>query len=82
MAQVVSTPSRDQLHAVLTDAGGTVSVTADGALDVADLDAARIGDVALAHGIAVHELTPQRASLEEAFMELTAADLEYTGTTS
>ena len=79
---LVRTPSRDQLHAALTDAGGAVSVTADGALDVADLDAARIGDVALAHGIAVHELTPQRASLEEAFMELTAADLEYTGTTS
>ncbi|MCW2675724.1 MAG: transporter ATP-binding protein, partial [Modestobacter sp.] len=30
-------------------------------------------------GVALHELTPQRASLEEAFMEMTRDDVEYHG---
>ena len=36
-----------------------------------------IGDLAAAHGIAVHELTPLDASLEEAFMEVTGGSVEY-----
>ena len=41
------------------------------------LTASEVGDTAAAHGIAIHELTPQQASLEEAFMELTRSDVEY-----
>ncbi|WP_052423445.1 ABC transporter ATP-binding protein [Nonomuraea candida] len=37
---------------------------------VTGLTAAAIGDIALAHGCAVHELVPRRTSLEEAFMEI------------
>lgn len=36
-----------------------------------------IGDLAFHHGIVVHELTSEAASLEEAFMELTADDVEF-----
>ena len=39
--------------------------------------APRIGDLAAEHGLRVHELTPRRASLEEAFMELTEDSVEY-----
>ena len=36
-----------------------------------------IGDIAFEQGIRVHELSALRASLEEAFMELTANSVEY-----
>ena len=48
-----------------------------GDLEVRGLPPARIGDLALAGGIALHHLAPARASLEEAFMELTADSVEY-----
>ena len=41
------------------------------------LDAAAIGDLAAAHGLRVHELTPRRGTLEAAFMELTRDSVEY-----
>jgi len=47
------------------------------ALGVTGLDAARIGEIAAANRIVLHELTPQLASLEEAYMELTAESSEY-----
>jgi len=47
------------------------------ALRVTSLDAARIGEIAAADRIVLHELTPRLASLEEAYMELTAGHLEY-----
>jgi ABC-2 type transport system ATP-binding protein len=43
---------------------------------------AAIGDLALAEGVALHELAPQSASLEEAFMELTDESVEYRGGTT
>ena len=49
----------------------------DGALTVAGLAAPRIGDLAAEHGLRVHELTPRRASLEAAFMELTEDSVDY-----
>ena len=49
----------------------------DDALAVNGLIAARIGDLAAEHGLRVHELTPRRASLEAAFMELTHESVEY-----
>jgi ABC-2 type transport system ATP-binding protein len=45
---------------------------------VTGLDSARIGQVAADAGIALIELTPQQASLEEAFMEITRDAVEYT----
>ena len=41
------------------------------------LTAPVIGDAAARAGIALHELTPVAASLEEAYMDLTADDVEY-----
>jgi ABC-2 type transport system ATP-binding protein len=45
------------------------------------MDAARIGEIAAANRIVLHELTPQLGSLEEAFIELTADSVEYSGDT-
>ncbi|MEY2473650.1 MAG: type transport system ATP-binding protein [Actinomycetota bacterium] len=57
--------------------GGASTVEADGALAVTGLTAKAIGDLAAAKGIALHELSPQDASLEEAYMELTRDSVEY-----
>ena len=41
------------------------------------MESARIGELAAAASVVLHELTPQLASLEEAFMELTSGSLEF-----
>ena len=73
----VLSPQLDQLAALLREAGATPSIATDGALLVANIEAAQIGDIAASHGIRLHELSPQRASLEAAFMEMTDDSVEY-----
>ena len=73
----VSTPQPDQLIKAVTGAGGSAVTGADGALIVSGLVAAQVGDLAFEHGVRLHELTVVRASLEAAFMELTADSVEY-----
>jgi ABC-2 type transport system ATP-binding protein len=75
---LVRTPDPDRLATAL-GAEATVTREADGALLVAGLTAARVGEAAAAAGVVLHELSP-RTSLEEAFMELTADAVEYTST--
>ncbi len=48
-----------------------------GALRVTGMEAPRVGELAAADRIVLHELTPRLASLEEAYMELTADSSEY-----
>jgi ABC-2 type transport system ATP-binding protein len=48
-----------------------------GELQVRGLTTDRIGDLAFADGIRLHHLAPAKASLEQAFMELTADSVEY-----
>lgn len=66
-----------RLGEVLASAGGTVSANGDGALEVTNMDSARIFELAASGGFVLSELTPKRGSLEEAFMELTRDSLEY-----
>lgn len=76
----VRTGDQDALAELLVAAGATVVTTPDGALGVTALDAPTIGQMALTAGIALHELTPVRASLEEVFMEMTSGAQEYATT--
>ena len=73
----VRTPSADQLVREVTAKGATTSTDEDGAIEVRGMTAEQIGDLAFSGGIRLHELTTVRASLEEAFMELTASSVEY-----
>ncbi|WSG01762.1 ATP-binding cassette domain-containing protein [Micromonospora sp. NBC_01740] len=73
----VRTPDPATLSAVLTAEGAHVRPDDAGVLVVTGLTAARIGDLALAHRVGLHELTARTASLEEAFMALTADSVEY-----
>ena len=58
-------------------AAPTATTESDGSLSVHGLTAAQVGDLAFDHGVRLHELTVVRASLEAAFMELTADSVEY-----
>ncbi|MFE4973069.1 ATP-binding cassette domain-containing protein [Kitasatospora sp. NPDC056651] len=75
----VRTPHGADLERALAEAGARTQGRADGAIEVTGLTAPQIGDLALARGIAVHELTPRSASLEEAFMDLASDAAEHTG---
>lgn len=78
----VRTPDTELLAALVTGEGATVRPEDDGSYTVTGLPAERIGELAFTHRVRLHELSPQRASLEEAFMELTQESVEYsTGAT-
>jgi ABC-2 type transport system ATP-binding protein len=68
--RVAAGQRRHELATVLVHHGGLVA-EAGGAMTVTGLDAAAIGEIAATSGIALTELTPERASLEEAFIEMT-----------
>jgi ABC-2 type transport system ATP-binding protein len=76
----VVSPQGARLAELLLGAGATVEPegpAAAGVLRVSGLAAARIGDLAAEHHLALHELTAQRASLEEAFLGLTQESVAY-----
>lgn len=75
----VRSPQSDQLAVLLSGQGGSShpDPEADGALAVTGISAASIGDLAGAQGIVLHELSPQDASLEEAYLDLTRDSVEY-----
>jgi ABC-2 type transport system ATP-binding protein len=71
------------LAAALAGPGVAVTPGADGALEVTGPTTDEIGLAAMAAGIAVLELTAQRGSLEEAFMDITRDAVEFrAGTTA
>jgi ABC-2 type transport system ATP-binding protein len=73
----VRTPSTDQLVRAVSAKGATAGVDDDGSIEVRGMSSEEIGDLAFSEGIRLHELATIRASLEEAFMELTADSVEY-----
>jgi ABC-2 type transport system ATP-binding protein len=73
----VRTPAAEDLIKAVTAKGATTATDEDGAIEVRGITAETIGDIAFDQGIRLHELTMVRASLEEAFMELTASSVEY-----
>jgi ABC-2 type transport system ATP-binding protein len=77
---LVRSPDITRLQEELADEGVSFTVAERGALEVHGLTAEQVGEAAGAAGIVLHELTPQTASLEEAFMELTRDELEFGAT--
>jgi ABC-2 type transport system ATP-binding protein len=68
---LVRTPKPEELRAALEQAGLTTTVEGQELLIDAD-DPARVGDIAFAAGVPLHELTTRATSLEEAFLALTS----------
>ncbi|MEU4742364.1 ATP-binding cassette domain-containing protein [Actinosynnema sp. NPDC023658] len=76
----VRTSARTQATTVLARAGATVAVTGPDALTVSGLDAPageRVVELLGGHGVPFSEVSAHRASLEEAYMELTRDAVEF-----
>jgi ABC-2 type transport system ATP-binding protein len=73
----VRTPQPDLLAKLVAAAGATVREDGDGSMVVSGLDPARVGDLAYENAVRLHELAPVHASLEQAFMELTASSVQF-----
>jgi ABC-2 type transport system ATP-binding protein len=85
----VRTPEPDRLTDLIVAEGGKAIPAANGngngaepgdhapVLTVTGVPAPRIGELAAHASIVLHELTPQLATLEDAFLELTADSLEF-----
>ncbi len=76
---LVRTPDAVQLSELVAREGGQALSDGGDTLTVHGMAATRIAELAAWARIVVYELTPQRASLEEAFMEMTAGSREYGG---
>jgi len=73
----VRSPQASRLRELVLGDGVTVTSNEPELLEIGGLGAEEIGETAAAHRITLHELTPQQASLEEAFMALTNEDVEF-----
>ena len=77
----VRSPQAAELAARCREAGATVASpdagTCPDVIEITGMDSAEVGRLAAAHGIVLFELIPVKASLEEAFMELTRDSVEY-----
>ncbi|MBM9503991.1 ABC transporter ATP-binding protein [Actinacidiphila acididurans] len=73
----VRTEEADRLRTLLAGPDVSVASAERSVLEVSGLTSDRIGRIAADAGIALAELTPQLASLEEAFMELTRDAVEF-----
>jgi ABC-2 type transport system ATP-binding protein len=69
---LVRSPDGDRLRSVLAAAGGNVVLGDDGI--VVALPPERVGELAAEHGIVLHELRREQATLEEVFLELTGGE--------
>jgi ABC-2 type transport system ATP-binding protein len=75
----VRSPEIGLLQAKLDHEGAVTTVEDDGSLSVRGLDEEAIGELAATIPVVLHELAPQSASLEEAYMELTEDSVEFHG---
>jgi ABC-2 type transport system ATP-binding protein len=73
----VVSPRAPELAPHLEAAGALVSNGIPHELTVTGMGSAAIGAIAFQHGIPLNELSSQRASLEEAFIELTHDSVEF-----
>jgi ABC-2 type transport system ATP-binding protein len=73
----VRSPEALELEDVLRRQRVEVKLLDEGLLEVNGLSGQRIGEVALQARIVLSELTPQQASLEQAFISLTGESVEY-----
>jgi ABC-2 type transport system ATP-binding protein len=72
----VRSPQAAQLVELLR-AQDVTAEPVDGSLRVRGVTTDHVGDLAAAHSLTIHELVEERASLEEAFMEMTRDSVEY-----
>lgn len=78
----VRSPHASRLVELLAGPAVTVTSLGDGLLEISGLGSEQIGETAAANGLVLHELTPVHATLESAYMALTADSVEYHSATT
>jgi ABC-2 type transport system ATP-binding protein len=73
----VRSPQAGELRELLAGDRVQIESSERGVLEIRGLTAERIGDLAAERQLVLHELTPQLASLEDAYMRLTGDAVEY-----
>ncbi len=73
----VRSPQAERLRQAVAGPDVGVDSLGPSVIEIRGMDSERVGTIAAEHGIVLYELTPQQASLEEAFMELTNGALEF-----
>jgi ABC-2 type transport system ATP-binding protein len=73
----VRTPQAARLQQALRGDGVLIRSVEPDHLEIEGLSSAEVGETAARNGIVLHELVPQKASLEEAFMRLTGGEIEF-----
>jgi ABC-2 type transport system ATP-binding protein len=73
----IVTPTPQLMVTALSRAGARPTIAEDGGIVVSGMPSSRIGEIAAGSALTLYELTPIRASLEDAFMELTSDSVEY-----
>ena len=74
---VLRTTAPADAMTVLTGAGAEVTATGSGVLNVSNLSSERVVATLTSHAIPFSEVTAHRATLEQAYMELTSQSVEY-----
>ena len=77
LVEKVRTHERDKAMTTLATAGARVAATGADVLTVSDLSAERTVAALTSSGIAFSEVSAHRASLEEAYMDLTRDSVEF-----
>ena len=77
----VASPQIANLAEALRAEGHRVEYLDDTTVSVHGVDAVAVGELAAGQGVTLHELSTHTASLEDAFIEATAAVQEYKGAT-
>ncbi|CAM3419771.1 ABC transporter ATP-binding protein [Occultella aeris] len=73
----VRSPHATELADLVRAEGVTITSGEAGSLELQGITVEQVGGTAAAHGIVLHELCLQRASLEDAYMNLTRDAVEY-----
>ena len=70
----VRSPQAERLRELLAAQGLAAEALDGGVLTVSDTTSERVGELAAANGVVLHELVPEKATLEETFLELTGGE--------
>ena len=73
----VRSPRADDLVTLVGPGSATATALEPGLVELRGVSAARVGELAAASGIVLHELTPLVRSLEDAYMTLTQDSVDY-----
>jgi ABC-2 type transport system ATP-binding protein len=71
------TPDLTEVMTVLANAGATAVSTGPDALTVSGLGPERIASLVAERGLRLFELTPQRATLEDVYLDLTRDSVDH-----